>query len=93
MKSFWEFFESCLDSVPGDFGSNQHLLVDQLPNPKRFRFYPLVKLQACDDKAASQRVHAALRALANMYNSWGDVANVADLPNLHTHIAGPSYVC
>ena len=96
MSSFWHFFESCLDSVPDDLGSEENLMVEHLANPKRFRFFPLVLKQAGDDNAASRRVHAALRTLANMYNNWGDVANMADLqgfPELDTHVDVPSYVC
>lgn len=94
MDSFWEFLSSCLTSVPEDLGGNEALFVDELPNPQRLRFHLEVPTRSGDDNAAS-RVHAALRTIANMYNNWGDVANVADLQGfheLHTHADVPSYV-
>ena len=94
MPSFWGFFHSYLQSIPEDLASDERLFEDELPNPKRLRFQLVGSLQPGDDDAA-QRVHAALRKIANMFNNWGDVANVADLHGFHepgTHTAIPSYI-
>ena len=75
MPSFWNFFTSWLNSIPEDVGSDERLVVDELPEPKRMRFH--WETQRGDGSAS--RVHDTLRALARFYNNWGDVANEADL--------------
>jgi hypothetical protein len=91
MTSFWEFFSSFLANIPEDLASNERLLEEELPNPKRLRFHLDMPPELGDDNAAS-RVHAALRTLASIFNNWDDVANIADLqgfPELDFHAGAP----
>lgn len=91
MASFWDFFSSYLTSVPEDLASDERLIEEELPNPKRLRFHLGMPTHSGDDNAASH-VHAALRTIARIFNNWGDVANVADLEGfdeLDTHAAVP----
>jgi hypothetical protein len=94
MGSFWDFFQSYLQSIPEDLASDKRLFVEELPNPKRLRFHLGRPTQSGDD-GASQHVHAALRKIARIFNNWGDVANLADLQGFHecgTRSAVPSYI-
>lgn len=78
MESFWDFFTSCLASVPEELASDEHLFADELPNPKRMRLDPPMPARSGDSDAAA-REHAAQRKIANMFNNLDDVANLADL--------------